>query len=164
MPDRPSRLWKALPLEKRVAAAEAFWRDEAEDVQAQHVEALVQIARRLNFRAKTVQALPIEKRVKHLAHIGDVSDAIATRALIAYHFQTQRPLMAAFLDAIGIKHEDGLITEEDVSPPDPARIAAAAEALRASFPAADVALYLRTIAALDSDTWANVEGVLARSV
>src|SRR5574339_209124 len=118
MPDRPSRLWKTLPPATRLAAADAFWRDEqAEDIQAQHVEALVLLARRLNFRAKSVQALSTERRAKHLAAIGEVSDAIATRALIAYHFQHQRPLMAAFLDALGIAHDNGLITEEHVTAP-----------------------------------------------
>ena len=151
-----------MPPATRLAAAEAFWRDDAEDVQAQHIEALVQIARRLNFRAKTVQALSIGKRAKYLAQTGDVSDAIATRALIAYHFQSQRPLMAAFLDALGIAHDNGLISEQDLSPPDPARLAAAADSVKASFPPADVALYLRTLSALDSDTWGKLDEVLSR--
>ena len=150
---------------RRLAAADAFWRDEsAEDIQAQHVEALVLIARRLNFRAKSVQALSTEKRARHLAQIGDVSDAIATRALIAYHFQTQRPLMAAFLDALGIAHDSGLITEENVAAPGPDRLAEAIEKIRAAFPADDVTFYLRTLAALDSDTWGAVDGVLTRTV
>ena len=118
MSDRPSQLWKEMPVEKRQLAAEAFWRDnESPEIQAQHVEALVAIARRLNFRAKSVQALPVERRAKHLAQMRDVSDALATRALIAYHFATQRPLMTTFLDALGIAHDEGLITAEDVAPP-----------------------------------------------
>ena len=150
---------------QRLAAAEAFWRDEsAEDIQAQHIEALVLLARRLNFRAKSVQALSTDKRTRHLAQIGDVSDAIATRALIAYHFQTQRPLMAAFLDALGISHDNGLITEENVAAPDPVRLAAAIDQIRAAFPADDATFYLRTLAALDSDTWGAIEGILARTV
>jgi hypothetical protein len=150
---------------RRLAAADAFWRDEsAEDIQAQHIEALVLLARRLNFRAKSVQALSTEKRARHLAQISDVSDAIATRALIAYHFQEQRPLMAAFLDALGIAHDNGLITEENVPAPEAGRLAEAVEKLRGSFPADDVTFYLRTLAALDGDTWGAVEGLLARTV
>ena len=162
MPDRPSRLWKELDPEKRLAAADAFWRDQdAEDIETQHVEALVLLARRLNFRAKSVQGLSTERRAKLLAGIGEVSDAIATRALIAYHFQAERPLMAAFLDALGIKHDNGLITEEEVTPPDTDRLRAAADQVRASFPEADVRFYLRTLAALDGDTWAHMEAALA---
>jgi Putative nucleotidyltransferase substrate binding domain len=164
MPDRPSRLWKDLPLDKRVAAAEAFWRDDqASGIEAQHLEAVVAIARRLNFRAKSVASLPVERRAKQLAQIGDVSDALATRALIAYHFAAQRPLMAAFLDALGLAHENGLITQEEVAPPDRDKLQAAFEAVRQAHPAEDVALYLRTLAALDGDTWVNLDALLAAS-
>lgn len=143
-----------MPADKRLAAAEAFWRDErTADVRAQHVEAIFAIARRFNFRAKSVQALPIERRAKQLAQLGDVSDTVASRALIAYHITAQRPMMSAFLDALGIAHDQGLITAENVPPPDAARLAAAVDALRAAFPAADVDLYLRTLLLLDGDTW-----------
>ena len=90
----------------------------------------------------------------------DVSDAIATRALIAYHFAAQRPLMAAFLDALGIAHEDGLITAEQVDAPDRAKLAAAAEKVQATFPADDLELYLRTLLILDGDTWKALDTLL----
>jgi hypothetical protein len=164
MPEHPSKIWKELPPETRLAAAEAFWRDDdASDVQVQHAEAIVMLARRLNFRAKTIQSLALERRAKHLAHVPDVSEGIATRALIAYHFSAQRPLMGAFLDALGIAHDSGLITAEQVTPPAGEQIAKAAETVRQQFPAADVDLYLRTLAALDGDTWAGVETVLPLS-
>jgi hypothetical protein len=76
------------------------------------MEAIVAIARRLNFRQKSVLGMSAERRARALAQIADVSDALATRALVAYHFQYQRPLMAAFLDAIGVAHDNGLITAE----------------------------------------------------
>src|SRR5262245_20369321 len=143
MPVLPSRLWKDMPLENRLVAADAFWRDEQSDAGMQQVEAIVSIARRLNFRAKSVQSLPIEKRAKHLAQMADVSEAVATRALIAYHFAAKRPLMGAFLDALGIAHEDGLIKEEQVPPPAKDKLAAAIKAVRGSFPPVDVDLYVR---------------------
>ena len=158
MPVLPSRLWKEMPAEKRLAAAEAFWRDE--QGRDQQVEAVVMLARRLNFRAKSVQALPVERRAKHLAQVSDVSDMIASRALVAYHFTSERPLMAAFLDALGIAHEDGVITAEEVPAPDAALLAAAVLKLRAAFPADAVDLYLRTLVVLDGDTWAGIDALL----
>jgi hypothetical protein len=161
MSDRPSRLWKDMPVEKRVMAAEAFWRDtESADIQAQHTEALLTLARRLNFRPKTLQSLSIDRRARHLAQVGDVSDAIATRALIAYHFAARRPLMGAFLDALGIAHENGLIADESLAAPSADRVAAAVDTVRSSFDAGDVDLYLRTLAALDGETWANLAPLL----
>jgi len=159
--DRPSKLWKEMPLEKRVLAAEAFWRDDdSPDIQVQQMEAVIALARRLNFRTRSIQALPIDRRARQLAQMGDVSESVATRALIAYHFTNQRPLMASFLDALGIAHDNGLITEEGVQAPASDKLAAAVTAVRASFDASDVSLYLRTLAALDSETWANMDGVL----
>ncbi len=150
-----------MPMEKRVLAAEAFWRDtDSPDIQVQQMEAVVTLARRLNFRTRSVQALPVERRARHLAQLSDVAEGIATRALIAYHFTNQRPLMGSFLDALGIAHENGLITAEDVAAPDPERLATAIRTVKASFDATDVQLYLRTLAALDGETWSNVDAAL----
>jgi hypothetical protein len=161
MPDKPSRLWKDLPPDTRLDAALAFWRDvESPDIAAQHAEAMALLARRLNFRAKSIQALPVDRRARHLAHIGDVSDLVATRALIAYHFSAKRELMSAFLDALGITHDSGLITAEQVLPPSLDRLTAAREGLKATFGEAEIDLYLRTLVALDADTWVNLDSLL----
>src|SRR5690242_5565453 len=119
----PSRLWKNMPPEKRLAAATAFWRDE--QGMEQRLEATALLAKRLKFRLKSVNTLPIDRRARFLAQVGDVSDALAGRALIAYHFETERPLMAAFLDALGIAHENGLIADEEIPVPEQARLAEA---------------------------------------
>jgi hypothetical protein len=157
---RPSRLWKDMPQDKRLVAATAFWSEDQDDVQLQHFDAIATIARRLNFRAKSVQALPIERKAKHLSQLQDVSDAVATRALISYHFTSKRELMAAFLDALGIAHDNGLINEESVAPPPAEKLSAAIATVKQAFPAEDVDLYLRTLATLDGDTWAGVEAAM----
>lgn len=154
-------MWKDLSPDVRLRAADAFWRDKSsDDVAAQQIEAIVMLAQRLKFRPKSLQALPVERRAKQLAQVSDVSDAIATRALIAYHFADQRPLMGAFLDALGIAHEDGLIQADDVQPPDAEKLSEAARELRTRFPPHDVDLYLRTLAVLDGDTWGGVNAAL----
>jgi len=164
MPDRPSRLWKDMPTEKRVQAADAFWRDtESQDIQAQHAEALAVLARRLNFRMRTLQTLPVERRAKHMAQLTDLSEAVATRALIAYHFATKRLLMGAFLDALGIAHDEGLINQEDVAAPSAERLALAVATVKETFDPADVDLYLRTLAAIDGETWVHLADVLTAS-
>jgi hypothetical protein len=160
---RPSRLWKELPSSTRLALADAFWReagDDTTDTNAQHIEATLAIARRLNFRPKSIQALPIERKAKQLAQIADVSDPIATHALIAYHFSAQRPLMAAFLDALGIANDNGMITAEEVTAPEAEQLRDAIGKL-STYPADDVSLYLRTLSALDEDTWRHLPDVLA---
>lgn len=146
-----------MPAERRLAAADAFWQDE--NGVEQQVEAIVAIARKLKFRPKSVQTQPLERKSKQLAHMNDVSETIATRALIAYHLAAERPMMGAFLDALGIAHEDGLISAEDTPAPPAASTAAACKLLAEKFPADRVALYLNTLLTQDPDTWGTLEGL-----
>jgi hypothetical protein len=146
--------------DQRLGASEAFWREDQNDIEVQHAEAVVMLSRRMKFRPKSMAALPIERRAKLLAQVPDVSDAVATRALISYHFTVRRDLMAAFLDALEIKHENGLIQDESVPPPARDKLVTAIGKLRAAFPAHDVDLYLKTLTTLDGDTWAELDGAL----
>jgi hypothetical protein len=161
-PMRPSHLWKELPSSTRLALADAFWRendDDSPETTMQHVEAIAAIARRMNFRTKSVQALPIDRKARQLAQMSDVSDAVATRALIAYHFSTQRPMMAAFLNALGVANDNGLITAEEVAAPETEQLRAAVGQL-GEYPADAVSLYLRTLTVVDEDTWRNLPAVI----
>lgn len=145
-----------MPPEKRQAAASAFWEDE--NGFEQQAEAIVTLARRMNFRPKSLAALPHERRTRLLAGLMDVSEAVATRALIAYHLAAERPMMAAFLDAVGIEHDNGLITTDDVPVPAADKVAAGVAALKAGFPEDAVRLYLHTLVVLDGDTWGALDG------
>jgi hypothetical protein len=156
MPDlsaaaRPSQLWKQLPSERKSEAAEAFWRDE--NATAEQGEAAALIAQRIKFRLKSVLSMPIEKKTRHLVTLPVISELVAARLLVSYHLQHQRPMMARFLDALEIRHEDGLIAEEEMSPPSADRLSAAAQALADSFPADDVSLYFSTLLWQDPGTW-----------
>ena len=84
---------------------------------------------------------------------------VAARALVSYHLSQQRTMMSAFLDKLGIAHEDGLISDETVTRPDAERLRAAAAELGASFPADDVSLYLATLVSQDPDTWSDLAEV-----
>jgi hypothetical protein len=155
---RPSQLWKQLSPERKLQAAEAFWRDENANVE--QAEALGTIAQRIKFRIKSVISMPVEKKAKQLVALPAVSEMMAARLLVSYHLVHQRPMMGAFLDALGIAHEEGMITEEDMQPPDTERLKAASKTLKASYPAEDVTLYLSTLTWQDPDTW----GALAESL
>jgi hypothetical protein len=151
---RPSRLWKRMPADRRVTAAELFWSDEQST--EQQIEAVAALAAHMKFRAKSVIALPLEKKARYLATLPTVSDTVAARALVNYHLERQRPMMGAFLDSLGIAHEDGLINEETVSKPDPERLKIAASALAATYPKEDVSLYFSTLVSQDPDTWSGL--------
>jgi hypothetical protein len=149
---RPSLLWKKLSADRRQQAAEAFWQDSsALNEQAAAIDA---IAQRLKFRHKTVAVLPAARKIQYLLGLPAVPEAVAARLLMSYHIQYQRPLMAAFLDALGIAHDNGMIGEEIAVSPEPDKVRAAASEIAASFPAEDVALYLSTLSWQDPETWA----------
>ena len=86
-----------MPLERRIDAADLFWNDEHSA--DQQMEAVASIATHMKFRPRSVLALAPEKRAKYLAQLPTVTDAIAARALVNYHLERQRPMMAAVLDA-----------------------------------------------------------------
>jgi hypothetical protein len=145
------RVWKRLPDDKRRQAADAFWR-EADGVDQQY-EAMALIARQHKFRPVFVQRMPIDKRTRYLATLKDMPDVLAARLLVNYHLAHQRPMLRALLDALGIAHEDGLITTDPESPLDADRLRAAAESLDATFPQEDVTVYLLTLLSQDRETW-----------
>jgi hypothetical protein len=148
---RPSRLFRRMPLERRLEAADLFWNDEQSA--DQQMEAVASIATHMKFRPRSILALAPEKRARYLAQLPTVSDAIAARALVSYHLERQRPMMGAFLDQLGIAHENGLISEENVSKPDADKVKDAVKHLSANYPADDVSLYLATLVSQDPDTW-----------
>ena len=148
---RPSRLWKKMSADRRLTAAELFWTDE--ESTEQQVEAVAALAAHMKFRTKSVVSLPLEKKSKYLATLPSVSDTVAARALVSYHLERQRPMMGAFLDSLGIAHENGLISEENVTRPDEAKLKAAAAELAGKFPSDDVLLYFGTLVSQDPDTW-----------
>jgi hypothetical protein len=151
---RPSRLWKRMPVDHRVAAAELFWDDEQST--DQQLEAVAAIATHMKFRTKSVLALTPERRARYLATLPNLTDTIAARALVNYHLARQRPMMAAFLDSVGVAHEEGLITQEDVGKPDSDKLKAAVAEVTGKFPREDVALYLSTLVSQDPDTWGDL--------
>jgi hypothetical protein len=153
----PSRLWKKMTLEQRQRAARAFWEDE--EAANDQVQAALLIAQQKKFRPKTVVSLDVDRKARHLASLASLPDAIAGRALIVYHLAEQRPMMGAFLDALGITHEDGLIQQEEVKP-DASKIPPAAAQLAQQFPPDDVRLYLDTLLSQDPETWGALRNVV----
>ena len=151
---RPTRIWKRLSAERRIKAAEVFWSDEQST--EQQIEAVAAIATHMKFRTKSVVGLPLDRKAKYLATLPGISETVAARALVSYHLEHQRPMMGAFLDSLGIAHENGLINEENVTAPDAEKVQAAAAELAEKFPAADVGLYFSTLVSQDAETWKDL--------
>jgi hypothetical protein len=151
------RVWRRLGREDRLAAAAAFWRDPPEILVA---TALGSIIAARHLRPQAARALSEEARVQALAAILDPGEALASSLLVALHLDQRRGLLAAFLDAVGLPHEDGLLQEDEaaVHPPlseDTAR--AGVQALASRFPLDQVRTYLNTLWLQDPERWAALE-------
>ncbi len=142
--------------EQRLRAASALWRDD--QATSDQMQAALLIAKQIKFRPKTVAGLAGDRKARYLASIPDLPEDLAARMLVLYHVAEQRPMMSAFLDAVGIEHENGLI-EGDTVAPDPEKIAAAAAAIARQYPAHDVSLYLNTLLWQDPAAWGRLDGV-----
>ncbi|MBY0496500.1 MAG: hypothetical protein K2Y23_20015 [Cyanobacteria bacterium] len=153
---RPARVWRQMPSELRTSAAKAFWADE--QAALEQAEAVALISRQIKFRPKSVISLPLDKKAKHLAGLAQVSDLLAARLMIAYHLEHQRPMMGAFLDLLGIAHEDGLIKEEEPTKPEDATLNKAVTELSAKYPKQDVARYFWALLWQDPETWGGLKG------
>lgn len=151
-----ARLWKRLGREERNAAAASFWKDTPPEVTGMALAALVKAR---HMRPQVARALPPEEQARALASVLDVGEPVASSLLVALHLGERRPMLATFLDAAGLAHEDGLLKDEA----EEGAVAAAAAgkgvaALRAAGHTPEqVRTYLNTLWLQDPDRWKALE-------
>jgi hypothetical protein len=153
-----TRLWKRLTREERLAAASAFWADTPPELVGGALGAIVSAR---HVRPQVARTMSPEARAQALAAILEPGETVAASLLVALHLAARRPMLSAFLDALGLPHEDGVLKDEaeGSKPPTPETIGEAARRLLSSFPKAEVALYLNTLWLQDSGRWAALADV-----
>jgi hypothetical protein len=149
-----SRLWKRLTPEERQAASRAFWSEPAHESTAQALAAIVK-ARRV--RPQVARSMPAEEQARVLASILDPGETVAASLLVALHMGDRRPMLGAFLDALGMQHEDGILKDDPGGSATDEGVRAAAERLLAAHPARDVVVYLNTLWLQDPERWGAIE-------
>jgi hypothetical protein len=135
-PERLAALYRALP-----------------DAMRQALDAPV--ARVLNARLPAVRRQPEALKLRALRAwlVRERDEALAGELLRAYLLGPRKALVIGFLDATGVRHEDGQVGDD--AQPDAAKIPAAVEALLKDHARDDVRLYLG-VAALQ---WPGNAGV-----
>jgi hypothetical protein len=158
MPFEPSanRLWKRLLPQERLAAATRFWEQPPQQMLGTALAAIVK-ARAL--RPQVARSLPAEARARAIASLLDPGEPLAGSLLVALHLGERRPILGAFLDALGLPHQDGVLAEEADREPPPSADAArdAVRKLLAAFPARELRVYLNTLWLQDPGRWAALE-------
>lgn len=151
------RLWKRLPPTERAAAAGAFFKEPPQELLGSALGAVVR-ARKL--RPQVARALPPESLARILASVIDPGEALSAALLVGLHLNERRAMLVAFLDAVGLPHEDGLLKEDDPGGPLDAQGARAGlAALRAKWPEEQVQTYLNTLWLQDPERWAVLDDV-----
>jgi len=108
-----NRLWKTLsPDEKSLAAAELV-KDPTPLIRAS-VIAVVAEARKMRPIAARKLAPEVQARI--VATVRDPGEILASSLLVALHLGPRKPMLVAFLDALGLPHEDGVLKDESTEP------------------------------------------------
>jgi hypothetical protein len=152
-----TRLWKHLPPEERLLAATAFFAEPPPELAGVALGALVKAR---NLRPQAARSLAPDAQARILATVLDPGEPLSQGLLVSLHLGHRRPLLAAFLDALGLPHEDGVLKEEaNDTTPVPVEAARDAVAALSSFPAAEVGTYLNTLWLQDPERWAALESL-----
>jgi hypothetical protein len=157
------KLWKALTADERAQAVTAALADDENGWVKTSTRGAIATA--LKFRPQTVATWPRAKLVAEAARLPLDDVQLLSAFLIDLHLGHRRPMMAAFLDQLGIPNEEGRIDSDTTEVPvqDPAKLDTAADAIAGRYPADEVAIYFLTLLLQDATTWAGVRGWLERS-
>jgi hypothetical protein len=157
------KLWKALTADERAQAITAALADDENGWVKTTTRGAIATA--LKFRPQTVGTWPRAKLVSEAARLPLDDVQLLSAYLIDLHLGHRRPMMAAFLDQLGIPNEEGRIDSDSIEVPeqDAAKVSAAAAVIAASYPADEVATYFLTLLLQDAATWGGVREWLEKS-
>ena len=134
-------LWKALTPDERMAAAMSYLADEAgARKRLNHI-----VARARNFRPATVQKWPEEKLVKAIRHVPLNDHKVASALLTCHHLPGQRSMVIAFLDGLGVSHDQGMVESLAVVDAEEEVVRSAAREIVEEFGLQAAAVYLLTL-------------------
>jgi hypothetical protein len=147
------KLWKALTPEERALGISAALADDENGWVKTTTRGAVAAA--LKFRPQTVATWPKAKLVSEAARLPLDDVQLLSAYVVDLHLGHRRPMMAAFLDALGIPNDHGRIDSEttEVGPQDPAAVRKAADTIAAQFPADEVVTYFLTLLLQDAAVW-----------
>lgn len=150
-----ARIWKRLSREERTAAAASFWKDTPPEVTGMALAALVKAR---HMRPQVARSMPPDEQARALASVLDVGEPVASSLLVALHLGERRPMLATFLDAAGLRHENGLLKDEDDAVVNGDAAQKGIAALRAAGHSPEqVRTYLNTLWLQDPDRWKALE-------
>jgi hypothetical protein len=150
------KLWRALTPEERTQGITAAFADDENGWVKTTTRGAV--AGALKFRPQSVATWPKEKLVSEAARLPIDDIQLLSAYLVDLHLGHRRPMMAVFLDELGIPNEKGRIDSEttEVQPPDAAAVRRAADLVASRYPADEVTTYFLTLLLQDAGIWGGL--------
>lgn len=115
---------------------------------------------------RKVRPVFLERQAKpqrHAAMLATLSrpalDLVTGNLIRAWLLKKHKALLADYLDALGIKHEEGVVEDIPATMED-AKLNAAVDALLAKYPPETVAVYLHAFNEMNEQEWPNLTAML----
>lgn len=150
----PQSPYRSLPAERRVALLVSAM-SASREVRALYAGRLV--ARGGGFRAATLLAWPVERLAKEVVRLNAQSASDELDLLQYLYVDLEPAIQITFLDAAGVKHDNGKI-EESLEPPfaEAEAVARGADAVKAAH-GEDGLRYLRTLVRYNLAAWPGLD-------
>jgi hypothetical protein len=149
--------YRSLPAEKRVALVTHV-------IKASKEGRAIMVSRMMSrggFRATTLQQWPPEKLAAEIVRMKAETGNDELDLLHLLYVELEPAIQSTFLDAAGVKHDNGKIPEELQAPyADEAGVKRGVAAVRAKH-GEDGERYLRTLARYAADAWPGIESATA---
>ncbi len=117
-------------------------------------------------QARRVRPIFLERQprpIRHASMIQTLSrpalDLVADNLIRTWLLKKHAAMLTDFLNALGIKHEEGVVEDLPASVDD-ATLRSAVEALLAKYPPEAVAVYLHAFNEMNEAGWENLQGIL----
>jgi hypothetical protein len=155
----PFGVWDLMTEDEQRAAAAALWKNA--DVETRAILDLA-LAKELKFRPQSVRRLPTERVVGRLLRMTDeLPENMMFQFLFHLHMTERRPLLAEYLDAVGLPHDEGVLNlPENAEPPNAATVDSAARDLISAH-GHEAVVYLATLKVADGEFWEGLDSVLS---
>ena len=150
--------YRSLPADRRVALV-----THAIKASREGREIFVQrlVARGGGFRAVTLRSWPVDRLAREIVRMNAETAQDELDLLHLLYVELEPAIQTTFLEAAGVRHEEGKIPEELETPYADADAVRRAAAVVRERHGDDGARYLRTIARSGRDAWPGIEEVVA---
>jgi hypothetical protein len=116
-----------------------------------------EVAKVLKFRPQAIKKLPMAQRARKAKSLllAQHNAELAYELLGSYLIKDHRELVTGFLDATGVKHDNGMIEDIEHNVPDKKKLGEAVKSLDEKHPAEHVTAYL----AIAAQQWPEIKEI-----